>query len=196
LIVLEEAFVHPSSHPYERALRGDDPAIVPAYRRLAERLHAAGALAIAQLGHAGMQGSGHVRKRVLWAPSAVPNPATLEMPKVMEPEDVAACVAGFALAARHATAGGLDGVEVNAGQHSLVRQFLSGLTNQRDDAYGGDPERRLTFAREVIAAVRREVGSGIVGLRLCCDELAPWAGIKPEDAPELAAALVDGVDYV
>src|SRR5262249_8344948 len=45
LIVLEEAFVHPSSHPYERALRGDDPAIVPAYRRLAERLHAAGALA-------------------------------------------------------------------------------------------------------------------------------------------------------
>src|SRR5205823_8692992 len=60
-IVVEEAFVHPSSHPYERAMRGEDPAIVPAYRRLAERLHAAGAVAIAQLGHAGMQGSGHVR---------------------------------------------------------------------------------------------------------------------------------------
>ncbi|HXM58961.1 MAG TPA: FAD-dependent oxidoreductase [Candidatus Dormibacteraeota bacterium] len=192
-IVVEEAFVHPSSHPYERAMRGEDPAIVPAYRRLAERLHAAGAVAIVQLGHAGMQGSGHVRKRVLWAPSAVPNPATLEMPKVMEPEDVAAVVEGFAVAARHAMAGGLDGVEVNAGQHSLVRQFLSGLTNQRDDAYGAD---RLRFAREVIAAVRREVGEGVVGLRLCCDELAPWAGIKPEDAPELAAALADGVDYV
>ena len=196
LIVLEEAFVHPSSHPYDRAIRGDDPAIVPAYRRLADRLHAAGSLAIVQLGHAGMQGTGHVSKRVLWAPSAVPNPATLEMPKVMEPEDIAACVAGFALGARHAVDGGLDGVEVNAGQHSLVRQFLSGLTNQRDDEYGGDQERRLRFACEVIAAVRREVGDGVVGLRLCCDELAPWAGIKPEDAPELAASLSTGVDYL
>ena len=109
LIVVEEAFVHPSSHPYERALRGDDPAIGPAYRRLGDRLHEAGAVVIAQLGHAGMQGTGHVRKRVLWAPSAVPNPATLELPKVMEPEDIAECVAGFALAARHAAAGGLDG---------------------------------------------------------------------------------------
>src|SRR5215471_15949083 len=196
VVVVEEAFVHPSSHPYERAVRGDDPAIVPAYRRLAERLHAAGALALAQLGHAGMQGSGRVRKRALWAPSAVPNPATLEMPKVMEPEDVAAVVDGFAVAARHVAEAGLDGVEVNAGQHSLVRQFLSGLTNERDDAYGGDPERRLRFAREVIAAVRREVKDGVVGLRLCCDELAPWAGIRPEDAPELAVALAEGVDYL
>ncbi|HEY4027820.1 MAG TPA: FAD-dependent oxidoreductase [Candidatus Dormibacteraeota bacterium] len=196
LIVLEEAFVHPSSHPYERAVRGDDPAIVPAYRRLAERLHDAGALAVAQLGHAGMQGSGHVRKQALWAPSAVPNPATLEMPKVMEPEDVAAVVEGFAIAARHAVAGGLDGVEVNAGQHSLVRQFLSGLTNQRDDDYGGDAARRRRFACEVIAAVRREVGDVVLGLRLCCDELAPWAGITPGEAPGLAAALIEGVDYV
>jgi 2,4-dienoyl-CoA reductase (NADPH2) len=196
VIVLEEAFVHPSSDPYTRAIRGGDPGIVPAYRRLADRLHAAGSLAIAQLGHAGMQGTGHVRKAALWAPSAVPNPATLEMPKVMEAEDVAAVVAGFALAARHAVAGALDGVEINAGQHSLVRQFLSGLTNQRDDGYGGDPERRLRFAREVIAAVRREAGGAVVGLRLCCDELAPWAGIRPADAPDLAAALADGVDYV
>jgi mycofactocin system FadH/OYE family oxidoreductase 2 len=195
-VVVEEAFVHPSSHPYERAIRGDDPAIVPAYRRLAERVHAAGALAIAQLGHAGMQGSGQVRKRVLWAPSAVPNPATLEMPKVMEPEDIAAVVRGFALSARHAAAAGLDGVEVNAGQHSLVRQFLSGLTNQRDDEYGGDRDRRLRLACEVIAAVRGEVGDGVVGLRLCCDELAPWAGITPEEAPGLAATLAEGVDYV
>src|SRR5439155_12158965 len=79
-----------------------------------------------------------------------------------------------------------------------VRQFLSGLTNRRTDAYGGDPERRLRFASEVLAAVRRSVGSSaIVGLRLCCDELAPWAGIRPEEAPGLAAALASqGVDYV
>jgi mycofactocin system FadH/OYE family oxidoreductase 2 len=197
VIVVEECFVHPSSHPYQRAIRGYDPAIADAHRRMAERLHAAGALVLAQLGHAGMQGTGHILKQVLWAPSAVPNPATLEMPKVMEPRDIDAVVEGFALAARHALAGELDGVEINAGQHSLVRQFLSGLTNQRDDAHGGDPDRRLRLAREVIAAVRRELGArGVVGLKLCCDELAPWAGIPPESAPELAAALSEGVDYV
>jgi 2,4-dienoyl-CoA reductase (NADPH2) len=197
IVVLEEASVHESSHPYQRVLRGYDPAIVAGYRRLADRVHAAGAVVLAQLGHAGMQGTGHIRKQALWAPSPVPNPATLEMPKVMEAEDIEAVVRGFVLAAGHAMAGGLDGVEVNAGQHSLVRQFLSGLTNLRDDAYGGDPERRLRFAREVIAAVRRAVGDGgVLGLRLCCDELAPWAGIRPEDAPELAAALTEGTDYV
>jgi mycofactocin system FadH/OYE family oxidoreductase 2 len=197
VVVLEEASVHESSHPYQRVLRGYDPAIVAAYRRLADRVHAAGAVVLAQLGHAGMQGTGHIRKQALWAPSAVPNPATLEMPMVMEAEDIEAVVGGFALAAAHAMAGGLDGVEVNAGQHSLVRQFLSGLTNTRDDAYGGDPERRLRFAREAIAAVRQAVGEGgVVGLRLCCDELAPWAGIRPEDAPELAAVVSEGTDYV
>jgi len=198
LVVLEEAQVHLSSHPYQCALRAYDPRIGQGWRLAGERVHDAGALVLAQLSHAGMQGTGHILKRVLWAPSAVPNPATLEMPKVMEPEDVAEVVTAFGDAAGVAVEAGLDGVEVNAGQHSLVRQFLSGLTNRRTDAYGGDPERRLRFASEVLAAVRRSVGSSaIVGLRLCCDELAPWAGIRPEEAPGLAAALASqGVDYV
>ncbi|MBO0689577.1 MAG: 2,4-dienoyl-CoA reductase, partial [Candidatus Dormibacteraeota bacterium] len=193
VIVLEEAQVHPSSLPYQRAIRGYDPAAVGAYRRLGERLHALGALAILQLNHAGMQGTGHIDKRELWAPSPVPNAATLEMPKVMEPEDVAVVVGGFGQVARHAVEAGLDGVEVNAGQFSLVRQFLSGLTNQRGDEYGED---RLRFAREVLAAVRRQAAGRLVGLRLSCDELAPWAGITPDAAPELAAALAPEVDYV
>ena len=76
-----------------------------------------------------------------------------------------------------------------------MRQFLSGLTNQRGDEWGAD---RLHFARTVLAAVRAAVGADhVVGLRLSCDELAPWAGITPEMAPPIAADLVAaGVDYV
>ena len=88
---------------------------------------------------------------------------------------------------------GLDGVEVNAGQHSLLRQFLSGLTNQRGDEWGSD--RRCLPARCWRRPGRRR-RDRIVGLRLSCDELAPWAGITPEQAPELAASLTDGVDYL
>ena len=179
LVVLEEAQVHVSSQPYQHAVRAYHPGIAAGWRLVAEQVHEAGAPVLAQLNHAGMQGTGHILKHVLWAPSGVPNPATLEMPKVMEHEDIAAVVEGFGAAAGIAVEAGLDGVEVNAGQHSLVRQFLSGLTNMRTDQYGGDAERRLRFASEVLSAVRRSAGStAIVGLRLCCDELAPWAGIR------------------
>jgi len=84
-------------------------------------------------------------------------------------------------------------VEINAGQHSLVRQFLSGLTNQRGDEWGSD---RLLFARQVLAAVRAVVGEAVVGLRLSCDELAPWAGITPDLAVDVAAQLAEHVDYL
>ena len=113
----------------------------------------------------------------------------------MEADDIAAVVDGFAASTKLAVEADVDGVEINAGQHSLVRQFLSGLTNQRDDEWGHD---RLRFARDVITAVRSALGGDrVLGLRLSCDELAPWAGITPEMAPDIATQLVAcGVDYL
>jgi mycofactocin system FadH/OYE family oxidoreductase 1 len=192
-IVVEGASVHESDWPYERAplaARAGDGwgAIVQACGR-----H--GALVVASLDHAGGQGSSAYSQAALWAPSRVPEVVSREVPKWMEPEDIAAVIAGFGAAARLAREAGCDGVEVNAGQHSLVRQFLSGLTNHREDEWGTERER---FAREVIAAVREGAGPArVVGLRLSCDELAPWAGITAEMAPTIAASLVrGGVDYV
>jgi 2,4-dienoyl-CoA reductase (NADPH2) len=118
---------------------------------------------------------------------------TREVPKAMEIADIEAVVAGFGDAARQAASAGLDGVEVNAGQHSLVRQFLSGLTNQRQDGYGED---RLRFAREVLERVRDAADGAVIGLRLSCDELAPWAGITPDSAIEILTALSPYTDYV
>jgi 2,4-dienoyl-CoA reductase (NADPH2) len=149
---------------------------------------------IASLDHAGGQGSSAYHQRPLWAPSRVPEVNTREVPKWMEASDIGAIIDGFAGAAQLAADSGCDGVEINAGQHSLVRQFLSGLTNQRDDEWGHD---RLLLARRVIAAVRARLPDRVVGLRLSCDELAPWAGITPEQAPAIAADLVtSGIDYV
>jgi len=191
-IVVEGASVHPSDWPYERAPLaercGDGWAAVAA----ACQEH--GSVVVASLDHAGGQGSSAYSQAPLWAPSRVPEVATREVPKWMEPEDIEAVIAGFAGAAKLAVDAGCDGVEVNAGQHSLVRQFLSGLTNQRSDEWGGD---RLRFARDVLAAVRAAVGpTRVVGLRLSCDELAPWAGITPEQAPGLASELGAGIDYL
>ena len=191
-IVVEGASVHPSDWPYERSPLAERSADGWAAIAAACRPH--GSLVIASLDHAGGQGSSAYNQAPLWAPSRVPEVNSREVPKWMEPDDIAAVVDGFAAATKLAVDADLDGVEINAGQHSLVRQFLSGLTNQRDDAWGQD---RLRFANEVVAATRSAAGDRVVGLRLSCDELAPWAGITPEMATEIAVALVAaGLDYL
>ncbi len=191
IVVVEGASVHDSDWPYERAPLASRCA--DGWRAIAEACHRHGSLVIASLDHAGGQGSSAYSQQPLWAPSRVPEVNTREVPKWMEADDVRAVIAGFAEAARLALASGVDGVEINAGQHSLVRQFMSGLTNHRGDEWAD----KIAFARQVIAAVRAEVGDAIVGLRLSCDELAPWAGVTPEMAPGIAAELAAcGLDYV
>lgn len=192
LIVTETASVHLSDWPYERAPLASDCA--DGWSATAAACHPHGALVLASLGHTGLQGSSAYSQRALWAPSPVPDPATREMPMVMGQPEIEALVAGFGLAAGVAAAAGLDGVEINAGQHSLLRQFHSGLTNMRDDAYGTD---RLLLTEEVLRAARSALGPDLVlGLRLCCDELAPWAGVTPDAAAEHAARLARLADYL
>lgn len=199
MVVLEEFLVHSSDLPYEKALFGWDPRIVEGCRRIADAVHQYGAVAVAQLNHSGMQSEGSTGMRELWAPSAVPDVISREVPKVMEMRDIQAVVAGFSIVAEHAVEGGLDGVEVNAAQYSLVRQFLSPLTNLRSDQYGGSLENRLRFPAEVLRAVRASIGTGrLLGLRLCGDEFAPWGGLGPADAEEIAGLLagLDVLDYI
>jgi len=191
IVVTEEASVHPSDWPYERAPLASECGA--GWAEVAEACHAHGSLVIAAIGHSGGQGTSHWSQAPLWAPSDEPEVNTREIPKIMERADIRAVISGFGSAATIAARSGIDGVEINAGQHSLVRQFISGLTNRRGDEYGSD---KLLFAREVIASVRENSGTGIVGLRLSCDELAPWAGITPESAVDIARELAALVDYV
>lgn len=193
IVVTEEASVHRSDWPYERCPLAADCG--PGWAAVAAAVAAAGTgtVVLAAIGHSGGQGATAYSQAPLWAPSPVPEVATREVPKVMEIADIAAVVDGFAAATRLAVASGMHGVEVNAGQFSLVRQFLSGLTNQREDEYGADRSR---FAREVLAAVRAAAGDAVVALRLSVDELAPWAGIVPEAGAALAVELAPYVDLV
>lgn len=195
IIVTEGASVHDSDWPYERSPLAER--CTTSWGEIARACQRHGSLVIASLDHAGGQGSSAYSQDPLWAPSRVPEVNSREVPKWMEDDDIEAVIAGFADAAERALSAGCDGVEINAGQHSLVRQFLSGLTNHRSDIWGAD---RLHFARRVIAATlagaRRIRPDAIVGLRLSCDELAPWAGITPDMAPDIAADLCSELDYV
>ena len=194
LIVTEEASVHDSDWPYERAPLAAESG--SGWAAVAAACHQEGAACVAAIGHAGLQGSSAYSQRELWAPSLVADAVTRELPKEMEPDDIAAVLDGFEAAARIAVDAGMDGVEVNAGQHSLVRQFLSGLTNLRGDDWGGDETGRIRFADEVLQRARAAIGSSVLGLRLSCDELAPWAGLTPDSAAQVAETLARHVDYL
>jgi 2,4-dienoyl-CoA reductase (NADPH2) len=192
IIVTETASVHPSDWPYERAPLA--ASCGPGWGAVAGACQPHGTLVLAGLGHCGGQGSSAYSQSVLWAPSPVADVVSRELPMQMGQAEIDAVVDGFAESARSAAASDLDGVEIDAGSHSLLRQFHSGVTNLRTDAYGSD---RLLLTREVLAAVRGVLGSDrIVSLRLCCDELAPWAGVTPEHAAEQVAALADRLDLL
>jgi len=192
VVVTETASVHPSDWPYERAPLAS--ACGPGWRAVAEACGPHGTLVLAGLGHSGAQGSSAYSQDVLWAPSPVADAASREMPMEMGRAEVSQLVDGFAEAARTAVGAGLAGVEVDAGALSLLRQFHSGITNLRGDAYGEDP---LRLTRAVLDAVRAAVGPGrLVALRLSCDELAPWAGVTPEHAAVQVGELADRVDLL
>jgi 2,4-dienoyl-CoA reductase-like NADH-dependent reductase (Old Yellow Enzyme family) len=196
MIVLEEASVDGTDWPYERSPLAE--VAVRGWAETAQACQEEGALVLAALGHSGGQGSSAYHQRVLLAPSGLADVESREMPKAMEDEEIELLVAAFGRAASSAVSAGCDGVEINAGQHSILRQFCSGLTNRRQDSFGQD---RTLLARRVLAEVRSCVSrarrDAVVGLRLSCDELAPWAGIVPESAGGLAASLVsEGVNYI
>jgi len=223
IIVLEEHIVHPSDLPYANALLGYLPETATAIATVTERIRhhqslhmpeqAQGSdaserpqeasphdcLVLVQLNHNGQQSASDHNQRELWAASAVPDVASREVPKIMEQVDIDAVISGFAQVTRYVKQGNADGVELQISDRSLLRQFLSPLTNQRSDRYGGSLENRVRFVQETIEAVDAALGSeDILGVRFCADELAPWAGITPEQGIEIARLLTatGRIDYM
>src|SRR5215469_5645934 len=131
-----------------------DEAIGP-LEAVAAAVHRNGGKIFAQLSHAGSQ-SVVLGNRPI-APSAVPNVMTgREVPAATSGE-IEAVVEAFGAAARRAVAAGFDGIHLHGANGYLISQFCSPLTNQREDGWGGSPERRGRFVIEVTRRVRAEL---------------------------------------
>jgi 2,4-dienoyl-CoA reductase-like NADH-dependent reductase (Old Yellow Enzyme family) len=126
-----------------------------------------GAVAGTQLAHAGRkastaapwEGGGAVDPadggwRPIWAPSAVPFGSRSIVPDALEEDGIAGVVRAFADAARRSLEAGFRLVELHAAHGYLLHQFLSPLSNQRTDRYGGSFENRIRLTCEVVDAVR------------------------------------------
>src|SRR6266404_786356 len=135
--------------------------------RIVRFIHEQGSVAGMQLAHAGRKGStyapgaGHgtvPESKGGWnnvvAPSALPFSDDYPMPQALSIDGIQNVVSAFAAAARRACEAGFRVIEVHAAHGYLIHEFLSPLSNQRTDAYGGSFENRTRILREVVAAVR------------------------------------------
>ena len=156
------------------AVLASDPAVVDGYRRIADAVHRHESAICGQLSHMGNQSMGVWGRAPLIGPSALPDPMFREPAKPMDRADMDRVLADYVAGARNLAAAGFDAVEVKAAHDGLLHQFLSPLTNDRADEFGGAPENKLRYVLEVIRAIRAEVGSGVaVGVRLLIDECFP-----------------------
>jgi 2,4-dienoyl-CoA reductase-like NADH-dependent reductase (Old Yellow Enzyme family)/thioredoxin reductase len=173
---------------FNMALIDSDQKVVH-FKKLVDAVHREGGKIVIQINHAGRQTSSSMTGSPIVAPSAIPCPVRKEMPQELSQEEIQEIVFAFREAARRVKEAGADGVEIHMAHGYLLNQFLSPYSNKREDEYGGDPDRRMKMAIDVLRNVRNQVGSDFLILcRLSADEYVE-GGLKLEDSMEIAKAL-------
>jgi len=155
-----------------------------------------------QLNHPGRQTPRHINPRPA-APSAV-EPVNLfrrakafGTPHAMDEAEIGAAIRSFASAAAFAKAAGFTGVQVHGAHGYLVSQFLSPLTNRREDRWGGPLENRARFARAVLREIRRTVGDAFpIGIKLNSADFQRGGFTEEESMRVLRMLREDGIDLV
>lgn len=196
LIMLGSQQVHSSSPGITGLLCNYDDRIIPNLSKLARAVQPHGSKVFGYLSHMGFASS--ARPVALWSASADFEEKYGEVAHAMTLEEIEIIVAAHAASAARCIEAGLDGIEVHCGHGLLVQQFLSPLTNHREDDYGGTLWNRSRFARQILAAVRKRIGPDIpLGIRCSGDELVP-GGLSGEDMAEVVPWLVEAgaLDFV
>ncbi|HEY4382733.1 MAG TPA: NADH:flavin oxidoreductase/NADH oxidase [Acidobacteriaceae bacterium] len=183
---------------------------IPMLARIVDFLHAQGSHAGIQLAHAGRKASMNRPwdgERLLspaeqgWtnvvAPSPLPFSPRYAQPHELDAAAIAGIVQAFAAAARRAITAGFEVLELHAAHGYLLHEFLSPLSNQRTDQYGGSFENRVRLLLEIVDAVRAEIPAGTpLFVRISATE---WTngGFELDEAVALARLLKQhGVDLV
>lgn len=193
LVITEHAYVHPwgRNSVDQLGIHTDDN--LAGFERLAGAIREEGAVAVAQLAHAGSKTTAAVAGRVPLAPSAClqPHLPEGELPEAMTPAHIEELIEAFARAARRAVDAGFNGVEVHSAHGFLLSQFLSPLTNHRADAYGGSLGARAQLLVEILGAVRDRIGpEPLLLVRLAATDETP-GGVEIAESCEVAGWLVE-----
>ena len=169
---------------------------IPGLTRLVQAVHDHQALIAAQLYQPGRYSfSAMIGGKQSIGPSPVRSKFTGEIPREMTKDDIRWVTDSFAQATRRAREAGFDAVEILGSAGYLISQFLSPITNFRDDEYGGSFENRMRFGLEVAEAVREAAGPDMAVItRLAGNDFMPGSNTNAESAQFAAALERKGVD--
>ncbi|WP_176447191.1 NADPH dehydrogenase NamA [Lentibacillus sp. CBA3610] len=168
LIMTEATAVVPEGRISHEDLGIWDDEHIDGLKHLNEQIHNYGAKTGIQLAHAGRKAR---LDSDIYAPSAQAFNENSKTPTAMTAADIDKTVEAFKEGARRAKESGFDIIEIHGAHGYLINQFLSPLTNQREDSYGGSRENRCRFLSQVIEAVKT-VWDGPLFVRISTDEYA------------------------
>jgi len=171
LIITEITSVHPSGSVIPNELGAYDDRFIPGLKKISDAVHAAGSKVALQLHHAGRESLYLLQQGKAVAPSAIRSLVFGLTPREITREEIHEIITAFGAASARALEAGFDAVEVHGAHGYLLTQFLSALSNKRDDEYGGSFSNRSRFMIEVLQEVRKTVGEDFpISLRLSVEE--------------------------
>ena len=186
-----------------------DDKFIDSFKRITDFIKSQGSVPGIQLAHAGRKASTYSpwkgnaalsKEDGAWqtlAPSAIPFASNFPFPKEMTKEDISTLIRQFQEAAERSIRAGFEVIEIHMAHGYLIHQFLSPISNKRNDEYGGDLANRCRLALEVAKSVKEIIPDGIpLFVRLSCTD---WIqdGWDIEQTIQLAKWLKDiGVDLI
>ena len=191
LIVTGGCAVSPEGAGGRHYARIDDPAQHQSLAAWAAAVHRHRGRIALQLFHAGRYATRETTGHPPVAPSPVVGAFGAPAPDELNEEQIQLLIQQFTTGAARARDLGFDAVEIMACQGYLLNQFLSPLTNLRQDHWGGDATRRMRFPLAVLAKVREAAGPDFpVLVRMSGTDLMPGSS-SPSEVLDLATALAD-----
>jgi NADPH2 dehydrogenase len=196
LIIVESTSITENGRLFQNDIGIMTDAHIEPLKRVVDEVHKSKTPIFIQLCHGGRKSSPENKGKML-APSAIAFDEVYGVPHEMTKQEIQGVIDEFALASRRSVQAGFDGIELHAAHGYLLHQFLSPLSNQRTDEYGGSLDNRVRVLRDVLKAVREEVGPQYpVTIRVSASDYHP-EGLSAEEVGEALQMLLPlGLDAV
>ena len=190
LIIVESGYIDPLGRGGTRRMGLHEDRLIPGLKGLVDAIHAEGTKISSLLHHAGRQiDVKNTRGQYPVSASSLPSGMEAVVPRTLKVHEIEGLVEAFGQAARRSLAAGFDAILIHAAHGYLIHQFLSPLSNMRQDRYGGTFSRRLRFLQEIVLRCRESVGKDYpLMVRISASEFIP-GGITLKDGQKIAHFL-------
>jgi len=197
LIITGHTYIHPLGKADRRMTGIHNDGLIPVLKKLVDGVHKLKTKIVMQINHCGGRRDKDVGEETPIGPSTIEYEPLGITSREMGPEEIEEVIALFAEASRRVKKAGFDGVEIHSVHGYLINQFLSPLTNKREDSWGGSLDNRMRFLLEVYRRIRETVGKDYPVLAKIPAGDFIEGGLTVSEACEVAKKLAElGIDGI